>query len=287
MTRARNTPATRKRRKKILKQAKGYFGSKHKLFKSAKEQRGLNYSRFMRLATLAQIKLNRKQLSEMAVMFLLDNMRIRDYKIVVAHVNYHKRIDSDYDENLVRNYCQKYSLPLEIYSVGDNECQKISNSVSGLPAATRQGKLWILRPLLSLTKKQITHYLTAQKINYAVDSTNQQPIYQRNILRPYIANLKADVRLSLLKEIQKKNCELKKTKLLVKKQKKFFILSPAVFRLTTTDFSSEIHFRLLYYWINRASGGLLHTQKKKLLAEIYKQLFLSQKKNLIINLGSG
>jgi len=38
MTRASNTPATRQRRKKILKQAKGYFGSKRKLFKTAKEQ---------------------------------------------------------------------------------------------------------------------------------------------------------------------------------------------------------------------------------------------------------
>jgi len=38
MTKAQNTPARRRRRKKILKQAKGYFGSKHKLFKSAKEQ---------------------------------------------------------------------------------------------------------------------------------------------------------------------------------------------------------------------------------------------------------
>ncbi|CAG8555041.1 2669_t:CDS:2, partial [Ambispora gerdemannii] len=35
---ASNTPATRHRRKKILKQAKGYFGSKRKLFKTAKEQ---------------------------------------------------------------------------------------------------------------------------------------------------------------------------------------------------------------------------------------------------------
>jgi large subunit ribosomal protein L20 len=100
MTRATNTPATRRRRKKILKQAKGYFGSKRKLFKTAKEQlmnaqvdafagrkqrkrdfrhlwitrlnnachsHGLNYSQFIRLLTLAQIKLNRKQLSEMAI----------------------------------------------------------------------------------------------------------------------------------------------------------------------------------------------------------------------------
>jgi large subunit ribosomal protein L20 len=98
MTRARSTPVTRRRRKKILKQAKGYFGSKHKLFKTAKEQvnrslvyayrdrkknksrrrrdwiirlnfacqkHDLSYSRFIRLLTLAQIKLNRKQLTEM------------------------------------------------------------------------------------------------------------------------------------------------------------------------------------------------------------------------------
>lgn len=38
MTRARSTPVTKRRRKKVLKQAKGYFGSKHKLFKTAKEQ---------------------------------------------------------------------------------------------------------------------------------------------------------------------------------------------------------------------------------------------------------
>ncbi|CAG8615243.1 5792_t:CDS:2, partial [Racocetra fulgida] len=156
-------------------------------------------------------------------MFLLDNMRARGYKIVVAHVNYHKRVDS-------------------------------------LSTAVRQGKIWILRPLLSFTKEQIIQYLIDHKIDYAVDSTNQQPIYQRNILRPFIANLKEDARLSLLEEITEKNRELKKTKSLVKKQKKFFILSP--------------------------TGGLLHNQKKKLLTEVYKQLFLSPKKSLVINLGA-
>lgn len=34
---------------------------------SACQSHGLNYSRFIRLLTLAQIKLNRKQLSEMAI----------------------------------------------------------------------------------------------------------------------------------------------------------------------------------------------------------------------------
>lgn len=105
MTRTKNTPVTRRRRKKILKQAKGYFGSKHKLFKTAKEQvmrslayayrdrkqrkrffrsnvwisrlniglrnewkeQDLNYSKFIRLKKLAQIKLDRKNLSEIAI----------------------------------------------------------------------------------------------------------------------------------------------------------------------------------------------------------------------------
>ncbi|MDD4006215.1 MAG: 50S ribosomal protein L20, partial [Bacilli bacterium] len=38
MARVKGGTVTRARRKKILKRAKGYFGSKHLLFKTAKEQ---------------------------------------------------------------------------------------------------------------------------------------------------------------------------------------------------------------------------------------------------------
>ena len=37
MARIKGALATRKRRKKVLKLAKGYFGSKHRLFKTAKQ----------------------------------------------------------------------------------------------------------------------------------------------------------------------------------------------------------------------------------------------------------
>ena len=37
MARVKGALATRKRRKKVLKLAKGYFGAKSKLFKTAKE----------------------------------------------------------------------------------------------------------------------------------------------------------------------------------------------------------------------------------------------------------
>ena len=38
MARVKTGTITKARRKKILKKAKGYFGSKHRLFKTAKEQ---------------------------------------------------------------------------------------------------------------------------------------------------------------------------------------------------------------------------------------------------------
>jgi large subunit ribosomal protein L20 len=37
MPRARNVPATRKRRKKVLKKARGFFGNKSRLFRYAKD----------------------------------------------------------------------------------------------------------------------------------------------------------------------------------------------------------------------------------------------------------
>jgi len=100
MPRSRNVPTTLKRRKKVLRKARGYFGNKSRLFRYAKDavergekfayrdrrkkkstmrqlwivrlnaacrQRGINYSRFMAGLKKAEIDLNRKVLSEMAI----------------------------------------------------------------------------------------------------------------------------------------------------------------------------------------------------------------------------
>ncbi len=100
MARIKGALATRKRRKKILKLAKGYFGAKSKLFKTAKEavmksgnyayvgrrlkkrdfrrlwitrisaaakMNGMNYSTFMNGLNKAGIEINRKMLADLAV----------------------------------------------------------------------------------------------------------------------------------------------------------------------------------------------------------------------------
>lgn len=100
MARIKGAMATRKRRNKTLKLAKGYWGGKSKLFKTAKEavmksgqyayvgrrlkkrdfrklwitrisagckMNGMNYSTFMNGLKKAGVTLNRKMLSEIAI----------------------------------------------------------------------------------------------------------------------------------------------------------------------------------------------------------------------------
>lgn len=98
--RVKGGPQTHQRRKKILKQAKGYFGSKHLLFKTAREQvmrshmyayidrrnikrdfrklwirrinaacrmNDISYSKFVHGLKVNKIDINRKMLSEIAI----------------------------------------------------------------------------------------------------------------------------------------------------------------------------------------------------------------------------
>ena len=85
MARVKGAMMTRKRRNATLKLAKGYWGSKSKHFKMAKQAvmksgtmwiarlsaavapYGLNYSTFMNGVKKAGIEMNRKSLSEMAI----------------------------------------------------------------------------------------------------------------------------------------------------------------------------------------------------------------------------
>ena len=100
MARIKGAMMTRKRRKKVLKLAKGYFGAKHRLFKTAKEAvmksgnyayigrklkkrdfrrlwitrisaaayiYGMNYSNFMNGLKKSGVAINRKMLAELAV----------------------------------------------------------------------------------------------------------------------------------------------------------------------------------------------------------------------------
>ncbi|MBX5435998.1 MAG: 50S ribosomal protein L20 [Alicyclobacillaceae bacterium] len=100
MARVKGGFTTRRRHKKVLKLARGYFGSKHRLYRTAKQQvmkslvyayrdrrarkrdfrrlwiqrinaaarvNGLSYSRLVHGLKLAGVEVNRKMLAELAV----------------------------------------------------------------------------------------------------------------------------------------------------------------------------------------------------------------------------
>ena len=100
MARVKGGVVSRKRRKRVLKLAKGYYGAKHTLFRTAKEQvmnsynyafrdrrqkkrdfrklwiarinaaariNGLSYSKLMHGLKVAEIEVNRKILADLAV----------------------------------------------------------------------------------------------------------------------------------------------------------------------------------------------------------------------------
>lgn len=100
MARVKGGNVAKNRRRKVLKSAKGYFGSKHRLYKTAQEQTfhsgkyayrdrkqnkrnfrklwitrinagvrpyGLSYSKFINGLNIAGIEINRKMLSELAI----------------------------------------------------------------------------------------------------------------------------------------------------------------------------------------------------------------------------
>lgn len=100
MARVKGGNVSKNRRRKVLKEAKGYFGSKHRLYKTAQEQvfhsgeyayrdrkqnkrnfrklwitrinaacreNGISYSQFMNGLDKAGVEINRKMLSELAI----------------------------------------------------------------------------------------------------------------------------------------------------------------------------------------------------------------------------
>ncbi len=58
-------------------------------------------------------------------MFLLNWYKSKN--VVVAHVNYHKREDSDIDEKIVRAFCESNNIPLEVLSVSQKHVGNFQN----------------------------------------------------------------------------------------------------------------------------------------------------------------
>lgn len=153
--------------------------------------------------------------------------------IAVLHVNYHKRVDSDNDMNIVKNYCENNNIKFEYLSVSHEKYEDIKNNnfqakartiryefflhmankykefeiiiahnsddflETAIMSANRESanlfhgikkynnykELKIYRPLIHKSKKSLIKYCIRNKIAYAIDSSNELEIYERNRVR--------------------------------------------------------------------------------------------------------
>lgn len=170
-------------------------------------------------------------------MYLL--WHLKNLNVIVAHVNYHKRIDSDNDENIVREFCSNHNIPLEILNIKEHSERGNFQAIArkerydfyktiykkyncdnlllahhkddfietaimqdessrqplfyGIKKFNVIGDMKIYRPILYLKwKDDIQKFCNKNKINYAIDSTNEQNIYSRNIIRNKLKNIPID-----------------------------------------------------------------------------------------------
>ena len=160
-------------------------------------------------------------------MFLLNKYKSK--KIVVAHVNYHKRKDSDNDENIVRSFCDVNNIPCEVLNVKEKpsgnfqswardirytffkeiydkyNCSKLLTAhhkddfietalmqqqsgrtprFFGIKENNELYGMNIERPLVNIYfKNEIIDYLNKKQISFATDSSNAEPIFERNKIR--------------------------------------------------------------------------------------------------------
>ena len=189
-------------------------------------------------------------------MALFDMLLKEKYSFEVAHVNYHLREESDFEEKSLREFCEKEKIKLHVFQnskkINSNveaNCREVRYSFfaslykeygfDGLLVAHNEDDLIetyllqkrrknlvfhyglasknvikdmdVYRPLLLWTKENLLKYCDKELIPYAIDKTNLQPIYLRNILRlKTVSKMNSDDRKSIIMKISNENEKLEK-----------------------------------------------------------------------------
>jgi len=182
-------------------------------------------------------------------MALLNMLILDKVDVVVAHVNYHRRPESNFEEVSLRKFCEEHKIPIEVLDTNglkpDKNFQawarkirydffkKVSDkySAKGVLVAHQEDdvietyimqkqrgnvvKNWgiaeeidiygvhIIRPLLSFSKKMLQDYCDYNEVPYAIDSSNLENHYARNLIRHTIVENMSDLnREKIIQEIK-------------------------------------------------------------------------------------
>jgi len=161
-------------------------------------------------------------------MALLSSMIQLGYQVEVAHVNYHKRPESDLEQSQLEQFCLQHDVPLHVLDVrsstrgnfqhqarlirygffkqivttqqlsailtahhADDDLETATMQTDrqslhdyyGIRAENEWEGIPLIRPLLQTFKANIIKFCNEHKVLYAIDASNQKPIYTRNKIR--------------------------------------------------------------------------------------------------------
>ena len=258
-------------------------------------------------------------------MALLFSMIQLGYRVEVAHVNYHKRPESNLEQSQLEQFCLQYDVPLHVLDVrtsmrGNFQHQArlirygffkqivttqhlgailtAHHADDDLETATMQKARqslhdyygiryvsdWegvpLIRPLLQTFKTNLIKFCDDHKVLYAIDASNQKPIYTRNRIRLLLSDLTEQEKLQQLNHFSLLNLELDTKKANVKPltQSKRFSLSSYL----ALDAQSQF----LFWLVKSKQVGIHFSITQAFLKKIH-QVCLSKKPNLRVQLLRG
>lgn len=227
-------------------------------------------------------------------MVLLDACVRQGLSVHVAHVNYHRRKESDSEQHQLEQYCFLKDIPLSVLDVtsypkgnfqavardiryeffaqlkneghGDvlltahhlddhletalfQERRKAFVPYLGLESkATRYG-MDVIRPLLTITKKDIYAYQQLHNVPYSEDVTNASSMYTRNVIRKELQGWSNSQRVQLLQRINLYNEMMKKIKTNLEIEIKSYRFSTARYQ----SYDIKTKFMFWVEWFNHFS----------------------------------
>jgi tRNA(Ile)-lysidine synthase len=258
-------------------------------------------------------------------MALLFSMIQLGYQVEVAHVNYHKRPESDLEQSQLEQFCLQHDVPLHVLDVrsstrgnfqhqarlirydffkqivttqplsailtahhADDDLetatmQKARQSLHdyyGICAESDWEGIPLIRPLLQTFKTNLIKFCNEHKVGFAIDASNQKPIYTRNKIRLSLSRLTEQEKLKQINHFSLLNVELDAKKATIKPltQSKRFSLA----RYMALDAQSQF----LFWLVKSKQEGIHFPITHEFLKKIH-QLCSSQKPNLRVQLVRG
>ena len=189
--------------------------------------------------------------------FLLHILHSLNYKVVLAHVNHHKRKESDIEQQAMELLAKNLNIPFELLEYYDNNeanfhdqahnaryklfkeladkyntksivtahhlddqaetiLIKLLNGSNlfgygGISIKLIDDNYEITRPLLCVTKDEITTYVKNNHLTYFEDASNNEDDYLRNRIRHHIIPLLKNEEPALLEKLQEFSIQAKES----------------------------------------------------------------------------